>query len=278
MSYEACINTVKKYDPDRFFISVFANKETHHKIMALYAFNFELSHIFETISEPMMGQIRFQWWWDLVGAIYNDDKPVPPHPIAEDLETLKNDIDQSLLHSLIEGHEEALEPSPPETEKDLIDLLEKKSFNLFRAISKIETPARDDRRFYNLSIAWGLIGIIRAIPYHARNNKIYLPVSYFKESIKPDQNKILDMKPDSEAFLKSVEKLWALAQHHLEKAEQDRKDHANDKSHLWLYLKLAKLYLKDIRKRGYQAFDTKLANRPAFAELKIGLRGLMRLY
>src|SRR5579859_3032419 len=63
---EACAVLVRRADPDRYFASLFAPAEARPYLFALYAFNHELARIGETVREPMMGQIRLQWWREAI--------------------------------------------------------------------------------------------------------------------------------------------------------------------------------------------------------------------
>src|SRR5438067_12028668 len=67
-AFEACAATVRKHDPDRYFSALFAPAEKRPFLFALYAFNHEIARIGETVREPMMGEIRLQWWRETVGS------------------------------------------------------------------------------------------------------------------------------------------------------------------------------------------------------------------
>jgi len=60
--FEACAAAVRKHDPDRYFSALFAPAGKRPFLFALYAFNHELAHIGESVHEPMIGEIRLQWW------------------------------------------------------------------------------------------------------------------------------------------------------------------------------------------------------------------------
>lgn len=60
---------VRHGDRDRFLTGLFAPPEKRHALFAIYALEFELARIPELVSEPMLGEIRLQWWRELVDAI-----------------------------------------------------------------------------------------------------------------------------------------------------------------------------------------------------------------
>ena len=53
---------MRKHDPDRYFSALFAPADRRPFLFALYAFNHELAHVGESVREPMIGEIRLQWW------------------------------------------------------------------------------------------------------------------------------------------------------------------------------------------------------------------------
>ena len=61
-SMAACLEEVRTHDHDRFLTLFFAPSSKRPALIALYAFNLEIARIAETVTEPMMGHIRLQWW------------------------------------------------------------------------------------------------------------------------------------------------------------------------------------------------------------------------
>ena len=64
-----CGTAVRENDPDRFFCTLFARQEEREALFALYTFNHELARVAESVSEPMLGQIRLQWWRESLDGI-----------------------------------------------------------------------------------------------------------------------------------------------------------------------------------------------------------------
>ncbi len=53
-------------DRDRFLASLFAPAEHRGALHALYAFNVEIARVREVAREPLPGEIRLQWWSEVV--------------------------------------------------------------------------------------------------------------------------------------------------------------------------------------------------------------------
>src|ERR1043166_4968177 len=75
---------VRRHDRDRFQTALFAPAARREALLALYAFNNEMARVRETVSEPMLGQIRLQWWREVVSAAFSGEAP-RHHLVAEPL-------------------------------------------------------------------------------------------------------------------------------------------------------------------------------------------------
>lgn len=65
-----CRDLVRREDKDRFLASLFAPADKRAQLMALYAFDVEVTRIRFAVSEPGLGEIRLQWWTEAVEALY----------------------------------------------------------------------------------------------------------------------------------------------------------------------------------------------------------------
>src|SRR5437764_10372984 len=65
-AFDACEAAVRRVDPDRYFSALFAPAEKRPFLFALYVLNHEIARIGETVRDPMMGEIRLQWWRETV--------------------------------------------------------------------------------------------------------------------------------------------------------------------------------------------------------------------
>src|SRR5262249_20084786 len=59
-----CAGLLRRQDPDRYLTALFAPSDRREALLALYAFNHELARARESVREPIMGQMRLQWWRD----------------------------------------------------------------------------------------------------------------------------------------------------------------------------------------------------------------------
>lgn len=76
---------VRRSDPDRWLASRFiADPAARADVIAIYAFNDELSRIASLVREPLAGEIRLAWWREALGEVFGPG-PVRRHPVVEAL-------------------------------------------------------------------------------------------------------------------------------------------------------------------------------------------------
>lgn len=66
MSVEACAKLVERGDPDRFLAVMAAPVAARAQLLPLYAFNLEVARAPWVTKEPMIAEMRLQWWRDVV--------------------------------------------------------------------------------------------------------------------------------------------------------------------------------------------------------------------
>jgi phytoene synthase len=82
-SFAACEALVRDADYDRYLSALFAPAEHRRHLFALYAFNYEVAKTAENVTQPIMGQMRLQWWCDALDDI--EAERVRRHDVVEAL-------------------------------------------------------------------------------------------------------------------------------------------------------------------------------------------------
>jgi phytoene synthase len=164
-------------DPDRCLAVLFAPPDARPDLFALYAFNVELARIAEQVSEPDLGAIRLQWWReaieraakgeatghpvaDAVGAMIKD-RALPPERIAALIDARGFDVATRIM------------PDWPALETYLRD-----TAGALFALAAESLGAREPSlggAAASAGMAYGLTGLMRALPVHAREGRVYLP-------------------------------------------------------------------------------------------------------
>lgn len=66
MSQAACADRVARADPDRYLATLAAPVARRADLFTLYAFNLEIARAPWVTSEPLIAEMRLQWWRDVV--------------------------------------------------------------------------------------------------------------------------------------------------------------------------------------------------------------------
>ena len=75
-----CEAVVRAADKDRFLAALFAPAERRRHLYALYAFNGEIARVRELAREALPGEIRLQWWRDVLAGEARGE--VSANPVA----------------------------------------------------------------------------------------------------------------------------------------------------------------------------------------------------
>lgn len=97
---------VRDQDRDRYLSTFFAPDAARGHLLALYAFNAEVTRVRDAVSEPTIGLIRLQWWRDTIEALY-DGAGSGGHPVAEALAEAitAGGLPKQALLDLVTAHE-----------------------------------------------------------------------------------------------------------------------------------------------------------------------------
>ncbi|WP_323717399.1 squalene/phytoene synthase family protein [Paracoccus aminovorans] len=73
MSLQACAESLRAHDPDRFGICLLVPQAARPKLLTLYALNLELARAPLASNEPLIAEMRLQWWIERLEAIGSGD-------------------------------------------------------------------------------------------------------------------------------------------------------------------------------------------------------------
>ena len=157
---------LKKADPDRFRAALMADAQGRRDLLILYAFHYELSKVPDVTSEPMLGQIRYEWWREAVDEIYSG-REVRRHEISTPLAELllRTEMPRFWIDRLIDGRARDLDPQPFKDTDDAREYARQTSGQLLQIAVKLLGGTPDDR-LVQAGEAWGLTGLARSYRYY----------------------------------------------------------------------------------------------------------------
>lgn len=80
MTLAACAELLRQHDPDRFGAVLVADAASRPALVTLYALNLELARAPFQSAEPMLAEMRLQWWIDRLAEMGQGSAP-PGHDI-----------------------------------------------------------------------------------------------------------------------------------------------------------------------------------------------------
>lgn len=171
---------VRQHDRDRFATALFAPVYLREDLFALYAFNYELAKVRESVREPMMGRIRLQWWRDTLAEIAAGQPP-RRHEVAEPLARVirTHNLSQSMLARMIDAREQDLRSDPPTTFTQLEDYVDATGGGL-NCLALQALAVKDNRdaaatAARDIGVAYALAGVLRATAFSARFGRSLIP-------------------------------------------------------------------------------------------------------
>ncbi|MCZ4282616.1 phytoene/squalene synthase family protein [Kiloniella laminariae] len=262
-----CGSEVKKHDYDRYLTSLFAPEFCREGLFALYAFNYEIAKTAEVVSEPLTGMIRLQWWRESLDGIYagtprNHEVVLALARVIEQFSLSREAFDR-----LIDAREVDLEDEGPASKAQLLQYLRDTSAALFEVACEVSCEIslageKTDRRDAilkagsHMGMAWGLLGLIRAIPFHAQRKRLYLPKDLVASSgISTGRLFELESSPE---LCGLCEDLAKDIRESLRQARAERSSLPASVRPVLMVGILADQYLKRLESRGYDPFDPAL--------------------
>lgn len=177
-----CAEQVRRQDYDHYLCGLFAPEEARAGIYALYAFNAEIARTPELVSEPLLGRIRLQWWRDAIAAAAQGGGP--HHQVVQALAQAfaRFALPLQEFEIMLDAREGEVESEPIEDYAALEKLARATAGGLTR-LTLTCLGVREPlalRAGRHVGIAYALTGLLRAVPFHAAQRRLYLPQDRLK--------------------------------------------------------------------------------------------------
>ena len=253
-----CARELRRHDRDRYLTGLFAPAARREALFALYAFNLEVARTAEAVSEPMLGQIRLQWWREALDEIYagRPRRHEVTLPLAAAVRT--HGLTRRHFEALIDARAFDLDEEAPETMARLEAYAEATSAGLVLLALEVLGAEGEASRAAgrHVGIAWALTGLLRAVPFHARLKRLYLPRE-LSEAAGLDLGALFALRT-SPALAEVVRQVAARVGEHLAEARALRPQVAKAALAGLLPATLAGHYLGLLAKSGFDPFDSVL--------------------
>jgi len=178
-NFEHCAALVRAADRDRYLATLFAPAEHRDALFALYAFNAEIARVRDLAREPMPGEIRLQWWREVLSG--ERDGEAAAHPVAPALrETLaRYNLPRGPLIELVEAHSFDLYDDPMASFAELDSYAKRTAGAIFEFATRI-LAGNVDPAIIGLTEEAGRAQTIGDLPVkfpaHAARRQLYVPL------------------------------------------------------------------------------------------------------
>ncbi|MCB9991122.1 MAG: squalene/phytoene synthase family protein [Rhodospirillales bacterium] len=258
-----CGDLLRQHDPDRFLVSLRMKPAVRPALWALYAFNYEIAKTREVVTETTIGLMRLQWWRDALARIYAGDAAFENEILPELAQAINAyDLPQGLFGDLLYAREFDLENVLPSHLDGLCRYAGFTNAPLMRLGLRVTSEAEDDAVIDAVAQAYGLTGLLRAVPFHATQRRCYMPEDLMVAQGISAQ-KLYEFKQGSD-FTAVSAAVGRQAQALLEGVHPQSRL-------LKAHIRLCRLHLGQLRGQGYDVFSSRMALPPPFFHLRFAL-------
>lgn len=176
--FDHAADVVRQFDKDRYLTALLAPETHRDGLMALYAYSAEIARIRELVSEPLPGEVRLQWWRDLLEG--TEHGAVASNPVANALiQTIERyALPKQSLVAMADARVFDLYNDQMPTLNDLEGYAGETVSGVIQLACLVLNDGRDPGTATaagHAGVAYALTGLMRALPWHASRQQMYLP-------------------------------------------------------------------------------------------------------
>ncbi len=244
------MDTVRAADHDRYLSALYAPAEKRDALLALYAFNAEIAGVRDRIREALPGEVRLQWWRDVIKSDAPDAGA--GHPIAEALMTAirQHKLPRQAFDNYLEARIFDLYDDPMPSRTDLEGYCGETASALIQLAALVLDPI-EAPRFAELAghagCAQAITGLLLLLPQHRARGQCYVPEDILA-AVGSSPHDFLAGKGGPAAG-RAVAAMIALAQEHMAAFERGAARIPDSLHPAFLPLALTKAYLTSMGNR-----------------------------
>ena len=173
-----CAELVRSHDFPRYASTLFVPAPQRRALLALYAFNVEISRVREQVSQPLPGEVRLQWWTDMLAGAGHGG--VEGNPVAAELLLAIRGfrLPVERLSRLIDEHQFDLYNDPMPSMAALEGYINDTACALFSLGAGIAGYQSEEIEHLarHAGLAQGITQVISALPLDAPRRQLFVPL------------------------------------------------------------------------------------------------------
>lgn len=178
-----CADLVRSHDFVRYVSTLFMPAAQRRALLSIYAFNAEISRVRDHVSQPLPGEMRLQWWTDMLAGAGHGG--IEGNPVAAELLLVIRDyrLPVELLSRLVDEHQFDLYNDPMPSMAALEGYLNDTSSALFSLGARVVSRPSEavDHLARHAGLAQGLVQVIATLPWDAARRQLFMPLQLLEQ-------------------------------------------------------------------------------------------------
>ena len=172
------MEAVRAADRDRYLAGLYAPADKRDAVFSLYAFNAEIAGVRDRIHEALPGEVRLQWWRDVITA--DSGEAAAGHPLAEALKRTiaAHNLPKQAFDAYLEARIFDLYNDPMPSRTDLEGYCGETASALI-LLSAMVLDAEQAPNFAELAgragCAQAMTGLLLLLPLHRSRGQCFIP-------------------------------------------------------------------------------------------------------
>lgn len=254
-NFDHCAAVVRDADRDRYLATLFAPAGRRDALFALYAFNVETARVREVAREPMPGEIRLQWWREVLSGEREGEGAANPVAASLMASVKQYGIDPARLSAIIDARTFDLYDDPLQTLDDLDNYAVMTQSALIDIAADMLGADRSETMMLirSAGIAHTVTGILSGLARNTVRGQFYIPQEVLdRHGVSREAVMACE---DSEPLKAALAELRRHARRQLMAAQADMAYAPAAMLPALLPLALVGPVLRPMERRGYEPFD-----------------------
>lgn len=214
-SYQHCLQFLRQADFDRYLAVLYAPEDKRSALAGLYAFNAEVARIRDVVHDALPGEIRLQWWRDMINGA--EHGAVTGHPVAALLLQAMNDYDlpRPVFDAYCEARIFDLYNDAMPSRNDLEGYCGETACTILQMaamILDVEAAKSSAELSGHAGVAQAVSGLLRLMPLHRQRGQIFVPADIL-QAVGVSAEQFIEGE-DKAAMQRVVSVLCALVREH----------------------------------------------------------------
>jgi 15-cis-phytoene synthase len=176
---DICLATLRDNDRDRYLACLLSPESKRDALAALYAFNAELARIRDLVHEPLPGEVRMQYWRDLLEGSAHGSTQANPIAAALLSTVEAHRLPAQTLVNMIDARIFDLYDDPMETRISLEGYAGETASALIQLASLVLAPEEAGKTAEaagHAGVAQAIAGLLLLMPLHRHRGQVYIPL------------------------------------------------------------------------------------------------------